>query len=73
MRLHAMAHHIAETDVALLRVIDAVDDVEHGALAGAVGSDDRANFTFAHVEADVRQRPEVARVLLDAAKEEVRA
>ena len=40
----------------LLRLVDAVDAVEHRALAGAVGADDRAHLVLADVEADVGQR-----------------
>ena len=45
---------------ALLRVVDAVDDVEHRALAGAVRADDGADLVLAHVEADVGQRLDAA-------------
>ena len=41
----------AKGDRPLLRVVDAVDDVEQRALAGAVGADDRAHLVLAHVEA----------------------
>ena len=41
VRLHlAAALFAAKCNAALLRLIDAVDDVEHRALAGAVGADD---------------------------------
>src|SRR5574343_1620803 len=58
---HLAAVHVAEGlapegDLALLRRVDAVDAVEHRALAGAVGADDRADLVRAHVEADVGQR-----------------
>ena len=36
VRVHVAAHLAAKRDRALLRVVDAVDDVEHRALAGAV-------------------------------------
>src|SRR5262249_54444107 len=36
---------------ALLRVVDAVDDVKHRAFAGAVGSDDGEDLALAHFEA----------------------
>src|SRR6185503_5805379 len=36
-------------------VVDAVDDVQHRALACAIGADDRAHFVLAHVERDVGQ------------------
>ena len=56
VRRHVAAALALEGDRALLRVIDAVDDVEHRALAGAVGADDGADLALAHVEADVAQR-----------------
>src|SRR5690606_2552113 len=37
----------------LLRVIDAVDDIEHRRLAGPVGADDGADLALQYVEADV--------------------
>jgi hypothetical protein len=40
----------AQDDLALLRVIDAVDHVQHRALAGAVGADDGADLVLADVE-----------------------
>ena len=46
----------AKRDRALLRVVHAVDHVEHRALAGAVGPDDGADLVLAHVEAHVGQR-----------------
>ena len=46
-----------EADRALLRVVDAVDDVEQRALAGAVRADDRADLVLAHVEATRRSAP----------------
>ncbi len=49
-----------KTIVALLRMVDAVDDVEHRALAGAVGADDGADLVLAHVERDVGQRLDAA-------------
>jgi hypothetical protein len=54
--VHVPAVLAAEDDVAFLRPVDAVDDVEHRALAGAVGADDGANFMLAHIEGNVRQR-----------------
>ena len=56
VRVHAAARRAAERDRALLRVVDAVDDVQHRALARAVRADDRADLVLAHVEADVGQR-----------------
>ena len=39
---------------AVLRVIEAVDDVEHRALAGAVRADDGQDLVLADLEADRR-------------------
>src|SRR5207247_7455341 len=47
---HARAHRSLERDAALLRVIEAVDDVEHRGLAGTIRADDRPNLAFADVE-----------------------
>src|SRR5690606_27131245 len=40
----------------MLRAVDAVDDVQHGALARSVGTDDGAHLVRAHVEAHLRER-----------------
>jgi hypothetical protein len=58
---HLVAVHVleglaAKRDGALLRLVHAVDAVEHGALSCAVGPDDGAYLMLAHVKADVRQR-----------------
>ena len=45
-----------EGDAALLRMIEAVDDVQHRRLAGAVRADDGADLALADVEGDVAQR-----------------
>ena len=63
VRVHVAARFAAKRDRALLRPVDAVDDVQHRALARAVGADDRAHLVLAHVERDVGQR-------LDAAERE---
>src|SRR4030095_13902739 len=42
-------------DRSVLRVIHAVDDVQHRALARAVGADDRAHLVLADIEADIGQ------------------
>ena len=55
-RAHVREGLAAEGDRALLRLVDAVDAVEHRALAGAVRADDRADLVLADVEADVGQR-----------------
>ena len=46
-----------EGDAALLRLIEAVDDVEHRGLAGAVRADDGADLALADVEGDVASSP----------------
>ena len=56
VRIHVAPRRAAKRDCAVLGVVDAVDDVEERALAGAVRTDDRAHFVFAHVEAHVAQR-----------------
>ena len=53
---HLRARRALERDAALLRMIEAVDDVEHRGLAGAVRADDGADFAFADVEGDVADR-----------------
>src|SRR5204862_282027 len=50
VRAHFRARLALEGDAALLRVIEAVDDIEHRRLAGAVRANDCANFPFADVE-----------------------
>src|SRR5581483_6571455 len=45
-----------EGDAALLRRVEAVDDVEHRGLAGAVRADDGADLALADVERDVGDR-----------------
>ena len=51
---HAPARLALPGDGACLRVIEAVDDVEHRGLAGAVRADDREDLVLADVEADRR-------------------
>src|SRR6056297_2535753 len=58
--LHVGALLALVPDLALLRVVEAADDVEHRRLAGAVGADDRADLTLADVEADVLDRHHAA-------------
>src|ERR1700677_4325692 len=60
VRAHARARLAAKQDLALLRLVEAVDDVEHRRLAGAVRPDDRANLAFADVERHVGDRPDAA-------------
>ena len=52
-----------QVDAALIRVIDAADDIEEGGLAGAIGADDAEDLAGFHREADAGQR-------LDAAESE---
>src|SRR6185312_8274729 len=54
-RLHARQAFASKADAAFLRDVDAIDDVEHRALAGAVRADDRPHFVLQHIEADVGQ------------------
>src|SRR5215216_2303578 len=53
---HLCAGQPLEGDAALLRLVKAVDDVEHRGLAGAVRTDDGTNLAGADVERDVAQR-----------------
>ena len=41
---------------ALLRVIKAVDHVEHRALSRAIGADDRTDFSFADIKTNIHER-----------------
>src|SRR6185312_5754794 len=52
---HAAARLALPGDGAGLRVIEAVDDVQHRGLAGAVRADDGEDLVLADVEADVGQ------------------
>jgi hypothetical protein len=63
VRIHPRERLAAEDDAPLLRGVDTVDDVEHRALAGAVGADDRPDLVLANVERDIGER-------LDAAERE---
>src|SRR5690606_32968287 len=54
--LHLLADLAAEGDRPLLRMVEAVDDVEHGGLAGAVRADDGPDLPLADVEGDVGDR-----------------
>src|SRR5262249_4204598 len=56
MRPHLRARFALERDTALLWAIEAIDDVEHGSLAGGIGPDNRANFAFADIEGNVAYR-----------------
>ena len=66
VRLHRRARLAAEGDRALLRAVDAVDHVQHRALAGAVRADDGADLVLAHVEAHVGERLHAAEGERDA-------
>ena len=64
-RRHVRQALAAKGDAAFLRHVDAVDDVEHRALAGAVRADDGAHLVLEHVEGDVRQRVDAAKAQRD--------
>ena len=66
-RVHVAEGLAAQADRALLRLVDAVDAVEHRALAGAVRADDGADLVLADVEADVGQRLHAAEAQADVA------
>jgi len=53
VRAHFGARLALEGDAAVLRLIETVDDIEHRGLAGAVRSDDGADFALADIEGDV--------------------
>ena len=57
---HVVALLALEGDGAFLRVVEAVDDVEHRRLAGAVGADDGADLALPDVEGDAADRPHAA-------------
>ena len=63
VRTHGLARLALEGDAAGLRMIEAVDHVQHRGLAGAVRADDGADFALADIEGDVADR-------LDAAERE---
>src|ERR1700738_1992896 len=75
-RLHPGASPSLEGDGAMIRMIEAVDDIEHRGFAGAVRSDDGANFTLPDVKRNIRQRFHAAkrqRYALDLKQDFVRA
>ena len=41
-------------------MVEAVDNIEHRRLAGAVGTDDRPHFALDDIEADILDRPHTA-------------
>jgi hypothetical protein len=62
---HLVARLPEVDDGALLRVVDAVDDVEHRALAGAVRADDGADLAALDLEADAGERLDAAETQAD--------
>ncbi len=60
MRPHAFPHLPFEGDAAGVRLVEAVDDVEHGGFAGAIGADNGADLAFADVERDASERADAA-------------
>ena len=61
MRAHLLSRLPLVGDRALLGVIKAVDHVEHGALSGAIGANDRSDFPFANVKTDIHERVHTAK------------
>ena len=57
---HAPARLALERDAAFLRMVEAVDDVEHRGLAGAVRADDGAHLALLDVEGHVADRAHAA-------------
>src|SRR4029079_4146325 len=75
-RLHPGAGLTLEGDGAMIRMIEAIDDVEHRGFTGAVRTDDGANFALPDVERNVRQCSHAAkhqRYALDLKQDFVRA
>ncbi len=56
VRTHLPAGLAAESNLALLWMVKAVDDIQHGAFARAIGADNGANFMFKNLETDFSQR-----------------
>src|SRR5450830_1506246 len=54
--VHMVESFATESNGAFLGRIDAVDAIEHGALARAVGADNGAYFMFAHIKRNISQR-----------------
>src|SRR5208282_735405 len=59
-RAHLAVRAPQEGHAAGLRPVDAVDDVEHRALAGAIGADNGGDLAAIDVEADTGYRPHPA-------------
>src|SRR3990167_4130739 len=67
---HLVAVHVpeglaAKGDGALLRRVNAIDAIEHGAFAGAIGPDDGADFVLLDVERNIGQRVDAAKAQAD--------
>src|SRR5574343_1964476 len=60
VRLHLLALVAVPEDLAFLRVVHAVDDVQHRAFSRTVRADDGADFVFLDVEGNVGQRLDAA-------------
>ena len=58
--VHVVPHLAPKDDLAFLRVVHAVDAVEHRAFSRAVRADDGAHLVLADVERDVLQRLDAA-------------
>ena len=56
VRIHLRALFATEHDPAFLGMVNAVDHVQHRALAGAVGANDRPYFMLADIEGNIAQR-----------------
>ena len=66
VRIHIAAPSALEGNRPLLRVVDAVDDVEHRRFAGAVRADDRADLVLPDVEGNALERNHPAEGKRDA-------
>ena len=66
VRIHVLARLAAEGDPAVLRPVDAVDDVQHRALACPVGPDDGAHLVLMDVERHIGERLHAAEGERDA-------
>ncbi len=60
VRLHLGPRLALEGDAAMLRLVEAVDDVEHGGLAGAIRADDGAHLALLDIERHVADRAHAA-------------
>ena len=57
-----------QADLTLVRVVEAVEDVHEGRLAGAVLTEQRVNLSLAQVEIDVVVRHDPGKALRDSQK-----